>query len=159
MNTRSLVSFLVIVVVVGLIGWFVTSNGLLPGRKSTAADSGKSSGQQAVFLTNGQVYFGNFSQGKDYSTLTDVYYLQLAQSPQPDDKKTSASQPQISLVKLGNELHAPVDEMKINNDHILFFEDMKDSAKVVQAIEKYKKDGPTQTGTQPQTEVQATAAP
>ncbi len=148
MNAKSVVSIIVIVVVLGLIAWFVTANDLLPGRKS--ADNSKSSGLQAVFLTNGQVYFGEFKEGGDYSTLTDVYYLQLAQSPQPGDKKDSNEQPQISLVKLGNELHAPVDEMKINNDHILFIEDMKSSAKVVEAIEKYRTDGPS---------AQATATP
>src|SRR5882757_6426406 len=31
---------------------------------------------QAVFLTNGQVYFGNVkSMGKDYINLTNIYYL------------------------------------------------------------------------------------
>ena len=101
------------------------------------------SGYQAVFLTNGQVYFGKLSQaGDDYTTLKDIYYLQVVQPPlqgqqQPGQAQAQA-QPQISLVKLGSELHGPVDEMKITKSQVLFYENMKDDSQVVQAIKNYK---------------------
>lgn len=141
-NNRILTTIVGLIIVVGLIGWYLSANGMLPGQNKT--DSGKLSEYQAVFLTNGQVYFGKLSNPNSrLVTLQDVYYLQLAQSPQPGDNKDAQQQPQISLVKLGNELHGPDDEMKINRDHILFVENMKDNAKVMEAIERYQKEGAT----------------
>lgn len=95
--------------------------------------------RQAIFLTNGQVYFGEISgTNSKWITVKDIYYLQVQQPIQPAKE---GEQPQISLVKLGNELHGPKDEMKINRDHILFYEDMKDDAKVNQAIADFIKNG------------------
>ncbi len=99
-------------------------------------------GYQAVFLTNGQVYFGKVAnKTSQFVTLTDIYYLQVnrnLQSPS-ENGETTANTSDLTLVKLGNELHGPQDEMQINRDHILFIENLKDSGKVVQAIENYKK--------------------
>src|SRR5687767_2108136 len=38
---------------------------------------------QAVFLTNGQVYFGKLDFEHGWIVLNDVYYLQLAEDLQP----------------------------------------------------------------------------
>ena len=118
------------------------------------------SGYQAVFLTNGQVYFGKLSgAGSDYPTLTDIYYLQVnqAQSLQSGQQASalaapaSSSNPSLSLVKLGNELHGPVDLMRINKSQILFYEDLKASGKVAQAIVTYKQTGGAPTTATPAT--------
>lgn len=97
--------------------------------------------RQSVFLTNGQVYFGYITSenGKNL-VLKDIYYLQVQQPLQPA-KDEKEQQPQISLVKLGNELHGPKDEMRINREHVLFIEDMKNDSKVNQAIEDFIKNG------------------
>ncbi len=119
-----------------------------------------SSGYQAVFLTNGQVYFGKLADAdSDYPVLTDIYYLQVVQPPLQGQQTqtqaaTSQSQPQISLVKLGNELHGPVDEMHIAKSQILFYEDMKQDSQVYKAIEAYKanptgQQAPTDDNTTP----------
>jgi len=107
------------------------------------------SGYQAVFLTNGQVYFGKISRPTgDYVTLDDIYYLQVGpQQGSGTDQAASATQQSISLVKLGNELHGPVDEMHISRSQILFYEDLKSDGAVVKAIAAYKAN-PT-TGTAP----------
>lgn len=98
---------------------------------------------QAVFLTNGQVYFGKLSgESGQWATLSDIFYLQVQQQVQPKDD-TTQQQPNVTLVKLGNELHGPSDEMKINRDQILFWENLKSDGKVVEAIVKYKKEGPS----------------
>lgn len=114
------------------------------GMMAQAPASG-SSGYQAVFLTNGQVYFGKMSNvDGDYPMLTDIYYLQVVQPPLQGQQTpgqaapAAAAQPQISLVKLGNELHGPVDEMHIAKSQILFYEDMKADSQVVTAIKAYK---------------------
>jgi len=94
---------------------------------------------QAVFLTNGQVYFGKlYKEGSRYPVLRDVYYLQVTQAPQPI--REGETQPQnINLVKLGGELHGPQDEMRVSRDQILFIEDLKSDSRVVQAIEQFQK--------------------
>ena len=93
-------------------------------------------GFQAVFLDNGQVYFGKITgDGEKNIILTDIYYLQANKPLQAGD---IGSQPDLALVKLGNELHGPVDRMEINREHVLFVEDMKPDSKVVKAINDYK---------------------
>ena len=95
-------------------------------------------GYQAVFLSNGQVYFGKlFRETNQYAVLRDVYYLQITQPPQPL-RAGEVPPANINLVKLGGELHGPVDEMRINRDHILFVEDLKSDSRVVQAIDQLK---------------------
>jgi len=102
-------------------------------------------GYQAVFLSNGQVYFGKISSlGDKWITMKDIYYLQVTQPLQQtgtDAAKTPAPAQQssnIQLIKLGSELHGPQDMMYIERDKILFWENMKDDSKVVDAIKKYK---------------------
>lgn len=162
-NNRLIISILVLVLVLVGIGWFLSANGMLPGTNRTNDSDTRPSDYHAIFLSNGQVYFGKLSGEKgQMMTLVDVYYLQLAQAPQPEGQQQQSNdqnqQQQISLVKLGNELHGPVDEMKINRDHVLFIEAMKEDAKVVEAIERYKKEGPTNPAdaTSPAPETSAT---
>jgi len=117
------------------------------------------SGYQAVFLSNGQVYFGKLSDAKDtYVTLRDIYYLQVVQQQQQLQGQQAApgQQPQVSLVKLGNELHGPADVMKINRSQILFYEDLKTDSQVVKAIKDYvQKPAPEA----PQVQTQPAPAP
>jgi hypothetical protein len=102
-------------------------------------------GYQAVFISNGQVYFGKITRiSRQYAELTDIYYLQLtkplqAQEPPAAGEQPAEAQPKLTLIKLGNELHGPVDAMKINRDHILFIENLKADGKVAQAIAEYQK--------------------
>ncbi len=97
----------------------------------------KLSGYQAVFLANGQVYFGKISnKGGDYVVLKDIYYLQAGKQLQAG---ADTSDSQLSLVKLGNELHAPDDVMNISRAQILFYEDLKTDGRVAQAIAEYQK--------------------
>ena len=135
-----LVGILVLVVVIGAAAYLGTSK----LKKSTV--SGKT--RQAVFLSNSQVYFGYVSNQNDqYVTLKDIYYLQVQQPIQPKKEDDKDAKAQASLVKLGNELHGPKDEMRINREHILFIEDMKDGSKVNEAISTYLKNGSTATPT------------
>src|SRR3990167_4696408 len=116
----------------------------------------------SVFLTNGQVYFGNVEKKtRDEIVLSDIYYLQVQQTiqPQPEQKDTKQEQPQVSLVKLGKEIHGPKDRMSINMTQVTFIEELTDDGQVMQTIKKYKNgeikpdDGTTsQTTTPPATE-------
>lgn len=91
--------------------------------------------RQAVFLDNGQVYFGILSdQTNEYVKLEDIYYLH-AQDPLQVGSNTEKKK--FSVVKLGDELHGPEDMMFINKEKILFYENMKESSKISEAIKKY----------------------
>lgn len=105
------------------------------------ADSAvKSKQYQALFLTNGQVYFGKVSQvDKSYVKVTDIYYLQVQQTVQPKDSSAAnANNQQVSLAKLGGELHGPEDIMYVSRQQVLFWENLKNDGKVAKAIADYK---------------------
>ncbi|MFH0987981.1 MAG: hypothetical protein V1763_01250 [Parcubacteria group bacterium] len=93
---------------------------------------------QAVFLANGQVYFGRATHlNGDYVKLTDIYYLQVQSALQPATT-TDKNKEQLMLMKLGNELHGPLDKMLINREQISFIEDLRSDSRVVAAIAQYK---------------------
>jgi hypothetical protein len=105
---------------------------------------------QAVFLTDGQIYFGKLKGiGESYATLEDIFYLQVEQQVQPDRETDANAQTQISLAKLGNELHGPEDQMYINVSQILFWENLKSEGQVSTAIKNFKENGGN--ATQPDT--------
>jgi hypothetical protein len=115
-------------VVVGL--YFFKSNSL----------SQVSDGYQAVFLSNGQVYFGKLEQDGGWLVLNDIYYLQASDSLQQKTVPTENNNlnQNVQLVKLGTELHGPEDMMFIERDKVLFWENLKEDSKVVEAIQKDK---------------------
>jgi hypothetical protein len=134
---RFLWPILVIILALALVaGWFVWSN---MQSSSTGIDESK---YQAIFFTNGQVYFGKlhaFNSG--YMTLTDVFYLQSQQSSNgssSNPQTTSADQNNVQLIKLGGEIHGPEDEMIVSKAQMLFYENLKPDGKVSQSIDKFK---------------------
>lgn len=131
--------FATIVVVVAVLGFIFRDKLFSQGSVGKA-------NFQAVFLTNGQVYFGKLTDNSErYATMANIYYLQVTPVLQTGTEgqpgagaQTQQQQQQLSLVKLGNELHGPTDEMHINRDQILFIEDLKEDGRVVQAIKDYE---------------------
>lgn len=131
---------IIVVVLVAAGGWFAWSK---MNSGAVAIDSGK---YQAVFFNNGQIYFGKLqSVNNDYMKLTDIFYLQSQQPTDNKDatnpQKTSASQTNVQLIKLGDEIHGPEDEMVISKDQVLFYENLKPDGKVAQSIQKFKDSG------------------
>lgn len=93
----------------------------------------------AVFISNGQVYFGKIVSKSDSElVLTNVYYLQLSDSSGAQSQQSQLSEPKFTLIKLGNEIHGPTDELYVNTSQILFYENLRDDSKVVQSIKNYK---------------------
>lgn len=120
-----------------VLGWFAWSK---VHNSGPVIDSSK---YQAVFFTNGQVYFGKLqTAGSDYMKLTDIYYLQTQSSGSADSsnpQKTTSDQGNVQLIKLGDEIHGPEDQMIISKDQMLFYENLKADGKVAKSIEQYKK--------------------
>ena len=93
---------------------------------------------QAVFLNNGQVYFGNVTAlNSQYVTLESVYYLTQATNAQ------GQASSDYTLVKLGcQQIHYPTDRMVINRDQVTFWENLSKDGKVAKSIADYKKQYP-----------------
>ncbi len=81
----------------------------------------------AVFLLDGQAYFGHLEDplGSDTVTLRDVYYLQQASA------STGLS---VLVQRRGLELHNPADGMRIRRERILAIERVGPSSPLVGAI-------------------------
>jgi len=104
----------------------------LTKRKNTTGEENiDKSTYQSVFLSNSQTYFGKITKITDSQiTLEDIYYLK-------------SDSPNVELVKLGNELHGPQDKMYIERKEVQFWENLKTSSKVSQAIKQYQLQHPT----------------
>lgn len=93
---------------------------------------------QAVFLTNGQTFFGKLTGlGSAYVTIEDAYRLQAAQStPSPG----ATPGPQFSLLDTEKSIEGPEDSIQVASDQIIFWENLKGDSKVVEAINQAKKE-------------------
>ncbi len=141
MNARAASRILIALIVIVLIVLGLSVTGVTK-KFIGGASTGNEAAWQAVFLNNGQVYFGKITSdtGKEI-ILQDIYYLQVDQTLQPNQNQNQAQPSKLSLVKLGNELHGPKDRMRINRDQATFIEDLKDDGKVVTAINDFIKNG------------------
>lgn len=120
--------------------------GTVFGPKKTESELVKKDRYQAVFLTGGQVYFGRVdSMNGKYMRLSSIFYLRTSPQVQPNGTdNAAASAPE--LVPLGCELHRPQNEMQINRDQIIFWENLQDESNentVPGAIKKYVAANPT----------------
>lgn len=94
---------------------------------------------QAVFFTNGNVYFGKLSPfNGEYMRLETVYYPQTQTS---GEESQSAQQSinqnsNVTLIKLSDAIHGAEDEMMIKKDQIQFFQNLRDDSRVSQLIKE-----------------------
>ncbi len=116
-----------IVVVVALLAaaalyYFMLRPGLMIGK-----------GYQAVFLTNGQVYFGKLqSIDGTYVKMSNVYYIQGKATGA--DPQAAADTNAVELIKLTSAVHGPKDEVIINNSQISFFENLDDEGQAAKLM-------------------------
>lgn len=124
-------TFLILVFLVVAIFAFTFGRDLVSGFMSNEKNE-----WSAIFLTNGQVYFGKIdSNSKREMVLKNVYYLQASS---PEQSVDSLNQSTFKLVKLGSELHGPKDILMINKDNIVFYEYLREDSKVVESIKNFK---------------------
>ena len=137
-SKRSKLPFIIIIaaVLLAIFGWLAIS-----GLNKGAGSEIDKSKYQAVFFTNGQVYFGKLTTlGSENMKLTDIYYLQTkSATSETNPQETSTDNSDVQLIKLGSEIHGPEDEMILSKDQVLFYENLKPDGKVAQSIESYKK--------------------
>ncbi len=128
---------------VGVVVLLLTAAFALARMNSSVADESKqvnTSQYQAVFLNNGQVYFGNISQlNSNFIDLRNIYYL----SQSSTSTTTEATSGDYTLVKLGcQQIHFPTDQMLINRTQVTFWENINKDGKVAQSIADFKKQNP-----------------
>lgn len=148
-------SILIMAVLIGAALLVIAAAVALVGKKSGNEDKYvNTKAYQAVFLSNGQVYFGKVNAlNSQYINMSDVFYLTQSSST---SSTSSASNADYTLVKLGcQQIHYPKDQMLINRDQVTFWENLSDGGKVVKSINEFKKQNPngencstTTTGTQ-----------
>lgn len=95
---------------------------------------------QAVFLTNGQIYFGALSRhGIGYWRIDRAHYLQTSKvsvAPSPDAQEGAAPQEETrtTLMKAGDDMHRPENTLFIPADNILFWQNLRNDSPVAQTI-------------------------
>lgn len=110
------------------------------GKHGVQANYVSTEKMQAVFLNGGQVYFGNIKEiNNRFLKLDNIYYLRVDQQVQPNGTQATG---QPSLVKLGCELHGPQDSMIINQEQVVFWENLKDDGQVTKAVKDYIEQNP-----------------
>lgn len=87
---------------------------------------------QAVFLANGQVYFGKLHNvNGSYLKITNVYYIQDASGATAQDAIAGKN---IELVRLTKAVHGPKDEVVVNRDQVLYFENLENEGQATKLI-------------------------
>ncbi|MFW0862573.1 MAG: hypothetical protein ACKKL6_03215 [Candidatus Komeilibacteria bacterium] len=129
-NSKKLISAIIGVIILVLIVIFI--GGKLVN--SAAGDSYIMDGYQAVFVNNGETYFGKVtSMNSEVLVLEGVYYLQdqqpLQSGPQPKESE-------LALIKLGSEIHGPRNQMIVPIESVSYIENLKETSAIVRAIQK-----------------------
>jgi hypothetical protein len=119
-TTKQIVIAAVVIVAIGV------GMRLVPGYLGSSVLSNvDTSTYQAVTLDNNETYFGKITDSNaDSLTLSDVYYFK-------DGDKTK-------LIKKGSEIYGPEDAVTINLSRVVSTENLLETGKVMQAIQKYK---------------------
>lgn len=95
---------------------------------------------KAIFLDNGQVYFGKLKAANNqFALLEEPYYLErrtVLQEPVEEGEEAETEE-RISLTALGGEglqIHSPEQAMYIPWDTILYIENLQDDSEVVKLM-------------------------
>ncbi len=119
---------IILVAALAVAGWVLFSN---TRSGATGIDTSR---YQAVFLANGQIYFGKLKDFNEASfELTNIYYPQAQNS---DTEEGTAAQTNIQLIPLGGEVHGPENKMFITKSQILYYENLKEDSQVTKHIQQ-----------------------
>lgn len=120
-----------LIVLVGLAGWLTWTMQSTVEEDMIDADK-----HQAVFLSNGQIYFGRLSSHSDrYMKLTNVFYLERQiGADEGDQAELPSSDNSFQLLKYSDVLYGSEDLMMISRDDIIRYENLSPSGVVGRAI-------------------------
>lgn len=132
-------SILNMVVLIGaLLLIIATAFAFIGNKPDSEKDNVDTTAYQAVFLNNGQVYFGKVKAINDrYITMNDVFYLTQTTT------STGTTSNDYTLVKLGcQQIHYPKDWMFVSRSQVTFWENLNKDGKVVKSIAEFKTKNP-----------------
>lgn len=91
------------------------------------------SGYQVVYMSTGQVYFGQLKNTHgEYLTLRAPY---TAQDVAPNSETEAATaESATTLLKVSKQQYGPEDVISLKSDQVLFWQNLRDDSKVTQAI-------------------------
>ncbi|HRJ06706.1 MAG TPA: hypothetical protein PK096_01900 [Candidatus Saccharibacteria bacterium] len=107
----------VIVVIGGALALF-----LLPKGERINTD-----GYQVVYMATGQNFFGKLQN-------TSGEYLVLKSPYTAQDVEAGKEQAQTTLLKVSQQAYGPEDTLSLKSDQVLFWQNLRNDSKVVQAI-------------------------
>ena len=123
---------ILLVVLVGIAGWWAYS------RQQNVDFLIEEDKFQAVFLSNGQVYFGRLSAVNDrYMQLTNVFYLERQITAGAEAEATtepSGNDNNFQLLKYSDVLYGSDDLMVISRDDIIRYENLNPNGVIARAI-------------------------
>lgn len=92
---------------------------------------------QAVFLDNGQVFFGKLKNtAGPYLKLEKSYYTQNQKLPEnATEEQKAATSNNVSLVKFGKEVYGLDDTLMIRAEQVLFWQNLRTDSKVSKAMD------------------------
>lgn len=132
-----IVGAVVALALIAAVGWM-----LIPSNRAVISTIDTSK-YQAVFLSNGQVYFGKLSVvDPEYMRLTNVYYLErqltaggAVNSEDAEDTSTPpSSDNNFQLLKYSDVLYGSEDAMIISSSDIIRYENLRSDGVVAKAI-------------------------
>lgn len=119
-----------LVIALAAAAWFVLGS----KKVDTGIDNTK---YQAVFLSNGQIYFGKlYTHSDETMRLTDGYFPQAQADASADDEEATDTSGGIQLIRLGDEVYGPENEIFISKDQILHYENLRTDSKVARLIQQ-----------------------
>lgn len=90
---------------------------------------------QAVFLSNGQLYFGKITEiTNGYIKMEKPHFLQLAQD---QEDLAEGVQPEMQLISIKDEFHKPKDFVLIEKSSVIFIEELRDASQITDAIQNF----------------------
>lgn len=103
--------------------------------KASASVSAAEDGTYAVFLRDGQVFFGKIALGSDSMTLTGAHYLSFKNQAKAELGEI-ASLNDVTLVPQSKAVVAPTGTMEIPLTSVLYFQPLAKDSPVVKALQK-----------------------
>lgn len=132
------VLLVIAIAAIGTLGWL-----FWPRSNSSVAATIDADKYQAVFLSNGQVYFGKLTiVNNDFMKLTNVFYLERqlttgtedAAKQESTDQQATNGDNNFQLLKYSDVLYGSEDAMIISKSDIIRYENLRSDGVVAKAI-------------------------
>lgn len=127
---RGVVTIVILALIAGGVGYAVN-------RYYFTLSKNKQETFHAVFLTNGQAFFGTIRSEDEYNIiLDDVFYMQLVNRQMPPAEE--GGEPQVvqvpQLVRKGDEYYGPSGTIRINRNQVTTIEELREDSDILKEI-------------------------